>query len=58
MSRREEFLSSAKARWGEAEAEILRQQLEKTADAVGIVESYPLEPGDEPAKEIKESKNS
>ncbi len=47
----------AKARWGQAEAEILREQIEKTADAAGIVESYPLEPSDEPAKQSKESKN-
>jgi len=56
MSRREQFLSEARSRWGDAEVEAIREQLEKTADAVEKVESFPLEPSDEPAKQ-KEGAN-
>ncbi len=53
MRRREEYMEWATARWGSAAAEEMREQIEKTADAVEAIESHELSPDDEPAGPIR-----
>ncbi len=43
----------AEAKWGRERAESMREQIEKTADAVETVESYPLNVDDSPAGPLR-----
>ena len=46
---RRKFMDEAAAKWGRASAEEMRNAIEKTADAAEVVDSYPLNPADEPS---------
>lgn len=49
VSCRKKFLDEAAAKWGLVSAEAMRESLEKMAEAVEAVNSYPLKPEDEPS---------
>lgn len=40
-------MKEASKRWGDLNASKMRENLEKTAEAVDLVESYQLEPSDD-----------
>ncbi len=53
MRPRDRYMAEAAARWGRAEAEEMREQIEKTSDAAEAIESYPIGPEDAPSGPIR-----